>query len=32
MKTTYYMVYHHTDRLSEVVVQIAIYTSTSNTQ
>ena len=32
MKTTYCMVYHNTDRLSEVVVQIAIHTSTSNTQ
>ena len=26
------MVYYHTDGLSEVVVQIAIHTSTSNTQ
>ena len=32
MKTIYCIVYHHTDRLSEVVVQIAIYTSASKTQ
>ena len=32
MKTTYFMLYHNTDTLSEFVVQIAIYTSTSNIQ
>ena len=32
MKTIYCMVYRHIDRLSEVVVQIAIHTNTSNTQ